>query len=50
MTHEKNNLHIIKIVVKKIKKAHFKKMKKMIKNYVFILLKLLIFIHDLKIT
>ena len=47
---KKNDLHIKKIAVKKTEKIRVKQMKKMIKDYAFILLKLLIFIHDSKIA
>ena len=45
---KKNDLHIKKIVVKKTKKTRFKQIKKMKKNYVLILSKLLIFIYNSK--
>ena len=47
---KKNDLHIKKIVVKKTEKTRVIQIKKMMKNYVFISSKLLIFIHNSKIA
>ena len=47
---KKNDLHIKKIAVRKTEKTRVKQIKKMMKNYVFISSKLLIFIHDSEIA
>lgn len=47
---KRNELHIKKFAVKKNEKIRLKQIKEMMKNYAFILLELLISIHDSKIV